>query len=149
MQKGRVVGHSPMILLTDCRFVVRPAGHARVLREGRKNVHAFVVGHLGSLREEAHTIKIRYNPRECGSFRTMGGRNVNAASLVILDNNGIRGVGLSYAEESSIGSKLCSVQVSAGSALRISGLCAPGRDAGTSLLNGLSGEAAGSLPAFG
>jgi hypothetical protein len=43
-KKGRVVDHKETVLLQSCRFVVQPAGHAKVLREKRKNVHAFARG---------------------------------------------------------------------------------------------------------
>jgi hypothetical protein len=46
-QHGRVIGHAGAWWLSDVRFAVQPAGRARVLREGRKNVHAFVRGDLG------------------------------------------------------------------------------------------------------
>jgi hypothetical protein len=40
--KGRVIGHAHKVILEDVAFVVREAGRQRVLREKRKNVHAFV-----------------------------------------------------------------------------------------------------------
>jgi len=47
--KGRVIAHSWRVSLRDCTFVVQPAGQARVRREGRKHVHAFVRGELVTL----------------------------------------------------------------------------------------------------
>jgi hypothetical protein len=44
--KGRVVGHAHTVLIRDARFMVQPGGRERVIREGRKNVHAFVRGDL-------------------------------------------------------------------------------------------------------
>lgn len=41
---GRVIAHLDSIVLDDVRFVVQPAGRARVIAEGKKNVHAFVRG---------------------------------------------------------------------------------------------------------
>ena len=41
---GRLIAHVEQILLQDATFVVRPAGQAKVRREHKKNVHAFVVG---------------------------------------------------------------------------------------------------------
>jgi hypothetical protein len=46
--KGRVIDHVQSITLTDAKFVVQPAGRDRVLREKRKNVHAFVRGHISN-----------------------------------------------------------------------------------------------------
>ncbi|MBY0403208.1 MAG: hypothetical protein K2X66_04870, partial [Cyanobacteria bacterium] len=47
--RGRVVARPRGILLKKVRFVVQPKGRERVLREGRKNVHAFVRGILVQL----------------------------------------------------------------------------------------------------
>jgi hypothetical protein len=44
MHNGRIVGYAEAVILTDVEFRVRESGRQRVLRERRKNVHAFVVG---------------------------------------------------------------------------------------------------------
>jgi len=44
--KGKVIEHAREVTLTDARFHVQPAGRERVLREKRKNVHAYVSGKL-------------------------------------------------------------------------------------------------------
>lgn len=41
---GRVLTHEHAVYLAAPRFVVQPAGRQKVLREQRKNVHAFVRG---------------------------------------------------------------------------------------------------------
>lgn len=41
---GRVILHTDKVHIKDPEFVVRKAGRERVLREGKKNVHAFVRG---------------------------------------------------------------------------------------------------------
>ena len=43
-QTGRVAHHVTAYTMYDAKFVVRPAGQAKVRREGKKNVHAFAVG---------------------------------------------------------------------------------------------------------
>lgn len=43
-QSGLVVKHIDIIIIKDANFVVSQAGRERVLREKRKNVHAFVRG---------------------------------------------------------------------------------------------------------
>jgi len=48
--KGRVIGHAHTVLIRDASFVVQQAGRERVLREGRKNVHAFVRGNLEAVK---------------------------------------------------------------------------------------------------
>lgn len=97
MQGGRVIRRTHRIMLTDAHFVVRETGRQRVLKEGRKNVHAFVVGtvvtsgmgrtsrgHLGS--------KITYNPYRGDSF-VMGDNQVKVegAMAVILNHHGMTG----------------------------------------------------------
>ena len=42
--KGKVIEHAREVTLTDAKFHVHPAGRERVLREKRKNVHAYVSG---------------------------------------------------------------------------------------------------------
>jgi len=42
----RLVGHASRLLLRDATFKVSEAGRQRVLRERKKNVHAFVRGEL-------------------------------------------------------------------------------------------------------
>jgi len=44
--KGKVIAHVCGAMLKDVTYVVQPAGRARVLREGKKNVHAFARGEL-------------------------------------------------------------------------------------------------------
>jgi len=43
---GRVILHTDKVHIRDPKFVVRKAGRERVLREGKKNVHAFVRGEI-------------------------------------------------------------------------------------------------------
>jgi len=45
-QGGKVVEHTKSIMLKDCKYLVGKAGRERVLREGRKNVHAGVSGYV-------------------------------------------------------------------------------------------------------
>ena len=43
---GRVILHTDKVHIRDPKFVVRQSGRERVLREGKKNVHAFVRGEI-------------------------------------------------------------------------------------------------------
>lgn len=74
---GRVLTHEPTVLIRNPQFVVQPAGRERVLREQRKNVHAFVRGELvgfslintqmvGFDPEGLH--KVSYNPYKAAHF---------------------------------------------------------------------------------
>ena len=47
-QDGLVQCHAKNVVLKDCKFIVSEAGQARVRNEGKKNVHAFIEGHVKS-----------------------------------------------------------------------------------------------------
>lgn len=81
--KGKVVGYlqdSEQLSLTNVKFVVQPAGRAKVLRENKKNVHAFVrgeyTGFIDNLIEKMHFgpyhdldfSSVSYNPYKSDKF---------------------------------------------------------------------------------
>ena len=78
-KNGRVVdylyGGEDYLTLTDVKFVVQPAGRERVLRERKKNVHAFVRGTVSFSSPVAYQQKVSYNPYKMGSFFTKFGGN--------------------------------------------------------------------------
>jgi hypothetical protein len=43
---GRIHAHADKVSVRGAQFIVQPAGRKRVLRERKKNVHAFVRGEL-------------------------------------------------------------------------------------------------------
>tara|TARA_R100001086_G_C11756193_1_gene236794 strand:- start:80 stop:493 length:414 start_codon:yes stop_codon:yes gene_type:complete len=59
MQKGRVVDHRDQVLIHNAEFRVREGGRQRVIKERKKNVHAFVVGTLGNMANISNT-KVQY-----------------------------------------------------------------------------------------
>lgn len=62
---GRVFTHVTAITIADGKFVVRPAGQAKVRREGKKNVHAFAVGDVSlrnGFRKTQDSRRVKYNP---------------------------------------------------------------------------------------
>lgn len=84
-----VLGHADKVLLYDVEFVVGEKGRRRVLREGRKNVHAYARGYLcnwvgdsyknrgmpptlntrfPSLMEQISLLEVCYNPYKFGHF---------------------------------------------------------------------------------
>ena len=71
---NKVIDHRFALTLSDAQFVVRNGGRQRVLREGRKNVHAFVTGYINTTGATAHALdggqKITYNPYKYDSFVT-------------------------------------------------------------------------------
>lgn len=93
MQRGKVIGHHPTVVLHDCEFRVRQAGRERVLREKKKNVHAFVVSggyrHYPDAMEvnfdEVVMIEIKYNPFRAGFFYdNLWKQEVVSAATVLL-----------------------------------------------------------------
>lgn len=71
---GRVVHHTKNVHIRDPQFVVREGGRQRVLRERKKNVHAFVRGYATYFvdyrtKEDCPTLDtIGYNPYKYDSF---------------------------------------------------------------------------------
>ena len=71
--KGKVIDHADVVHLTDVKFVVRPAGHAKVIATGHKNVHAFAKGTLvdaSGINGPFRTVT--YNPYKMNSFFDAG-----------------------------------------------------------------------------
>lgn len=70
---NRVIGHDSIVCLIDVEFVVRQAGNRKVREEGKKNVHAFAVGTLGSPEDrvpDGEWIGVTYNPYRDTTFVT-------------------------------------------------------------------------------
>ena len=83
--KGLVVNHIEEIALDNVEFVVSQAGRERVLKEQRKNVHAFVRGEIREMsfadrNASGHVIK--YNPYKYEAFVTEDGTPVKGAKKV-------------------------------------------------------------------
>jgi hypothetical protein len=75
MQDGKVKARRHRVLLSSAVFLVLESGRQRVLKQKRKNVHAFVIGKLAvegaaGIDETGPDLpaRIRYNPYECGHF---------------------------------------------------------------------------------
>ena len=78
-QNGLVVIHAQRVHLKNVTYRIQEAGRKRVLRERRKNVHAFVSGFLCTSKDvregtkhlsddELHYAEVYYNPYECETF---------------------------------------------------------------------------------
>ena len=91
-QDGLVKFHSQQVCLQNCKFAVQPAGRAKVLREKRKNVHAFIRGYLwdGKISEDIANSNIwdnvSYNPYKSNTFVDNSNNPVYEAAYVDLDN---------------------------------------------------------------
>lgn len=91
---GKVIAHAKAVLMLGCTFKVSEAGRQRGLREGKKNVHAGIVGMLSlviplgcthgewSDRPELTALRLRYNPNEMSTFE-LEGKEIWAADQVI------------------------------------------------------------------
>lgn len=92
--KGKVIAHVSDIALEDVTFVVQQGGRDRVLREKRKNVHAFVQGTFvertlieGAI-ENLWWKRASYSPYVSNSFYDTETRNpcLTAKIVYITDN---------------------------------------------------------------
>ena len=97
----KVVGHIHRVWLADVDFKVSEAGRQRVLREKKKNVHAFVRGTplaWDSTRVplEGHTY-LYYNPYTTKGFIDKNGKVVKSAKSVIINGKSVFAKGLEYA----------------------------------------------------
>lgn len=102
-RKGFVIGHASSVKLDDCTFKVSQAGRARVIREGRKNVHAGIVGRLlewvsatpanngkNALEAIPGGVAVTYNPYKYDSFVTVADAvRVLSAKHVILNSRSV------------------------------------------------------------
>lgn len=83
---GRVVAHATRVTLCLPTFKVSKRGRERVLREKRKNVHAFVYGYVvADVRGEGLDAYgcARYNPYEHATFVDVeSGREMHSPSVV-------------------------------------------------------------------
>ena len=72
---GKVVSHMTALSMIDVSFHVRNGGKERVRSEGRKNVHAFMIGHVSMNRGSALITrgakKVTYNPYKYDTFVTL------------------------------------------------------------------------------
>jgi hypothetical protein len=88
LKSRRLIGHADSLRLSNARFQVSESGRQRVLREKRKNVHAFVIGEIeekpiacitpigyNPYFNETFVCKVRQNPittAECVEFASDG-----------------------------------------------------------------------------
>lgn len=92
---GLVVAHGNGIMVEDIEFRVHQAGRERVLREKKKNVHAFVIGkYVGTAPEEVMSIPMRdayYNPYKQDSFTdSKTDRKLSKAAIGYLNNKKVK-----------------------------------------------------------
>lgn len=88
---GIVVGHVTSVWISNASFVVRESGRQRVLRERRKNVHAWVKGARASAPSEpGFLVAVTYNPYAGPTFyERETGEPVTGAPLVHIGPRGV------------------------------------------------------------
>lgn len=90
LSTGLVVDHPDSIVIEDAKFVVQPAGRERVLREQRKNVHAFVRGVVSTEPYSSEGFeRVSYNPYAGASFAAKDGTEVYSADVVVMNPTGV------------------------------------------------------------
>lgn len=92
-QGGRVVCHVNAIELWNVKMTSQRAGREKVLKTGRKNVHAFAVGRVSVLmsrREYNRTVT--YNPYKAGYFQS-DGSPVSEALYLRMSPSGLTAIG--------------------------------------------------------
>lgn len=92
--KGGRVQHAESLQLRNVRFAVQPAGREKVLKEKRKNVHAFVRGNVVSIGQglppKGEWVRVTYNPYLYDSFVIAEtGEPIYAAHEVVIEDKRI------------------------------------------------------------
>jgi hypothetical protein len=83
----KVVRHSNLIILENVRFKVSESGRQRVIKEKKKNVHAFVIGNECNDPMVIEDGKIFYNPYKFSSFVDEKLNPVDSAPKVCIQGN--------------------------------------------------------------
>ncbi len=95
LKTGRVIDRRHHVMLANVTFRVSEAGRQRVIKDQRKNVHAFVIGEL---LDSAMSLnvgqRVSYNPYTMTSFQ-VNGEPVSMALFVELSDTGM------YAKEAT------------------------------------------------
>ncbi len=81
----KVVRYSDYIHLKDAKFKVSESGRQRVIKEKKKNVHAYVVGTEGD--GSNGDTKVFYNPYKHATFVDENQNPVHSASEVLIVGN--------------------------------------------------------------
>lgn len=84
MQNNLVVAHIESFTLNNVVFKVNESGRQRVIKEKKKNVHAFICGLLVDVNQALSQDKlstISYNPYKASNFYFKGDNNFNKVLL--------------------------------------------------------------------
>jgi hypothetical protein len=88
--KGIVTQHTKTTAISPAKFVVQPAGRKKVLKEQRKNVHAFIRGQVTDIPPNWQTWKqVKYNPYLFDHFYDVDTlKRIDTATVVVLAEDG-------------------------------------------------------------
>ena len=91
--KGRVINHVNQISLSHCNFRVQQGGRNRVLRDHKKNVHAYIAGWTCDLKSSVKMDgQATYNPYKYSTFVDKENKSPvfyrGYCKLVVEDNRG-------------------------------------------------------------
>lgn len=84
-----VLGYCMDVQLKDVTTKVSEAGRQKVIREKRKNVHAFVKGKIVGFNKGNHSKKAYYNPYKTATFLDEEGNPFIQADTVTMSENKI------------------------------------------------------------
>ena len=91
-QFGKIIGHASKLALANCQFLVSEKGRQRVIREKRKNVHAFIRGLIANneifFAENPTTKPISYNPYHSGMFFIKDEAKTPVSRAIVVTING-------------------------------------------------------------
>jgi hypothetical protein len=84
-----VVGHVNSVLLENVTFKVSQAGRERVIKNKRKNVHAYVYGTLIEIETKNKLpVAVKYNPYKYSNF-VVNDIPIFAAKVAVVGTSGI------------------------------------------------------------
>ena len=79
--RGKVIKHADIVALENVKFHVQPAGQAKVRKNKRKNVHAYVAGDLASKQSFSNAEElelVKYNPYKNDFFVDLKGNEMRS-----------------------------------------------------------------------
>lgn len=90
-QHGLIVGHTSELNLKNCRFIVNQFGRNKVIKEKRKNVHAYIEGLISNkVNNNCVLSLVSYNPYKNNQFVCVeSGNSVLEADFVLIKNDKI------------------------------------------------------------
>lgn len=95
IKTGKVIGHDDKVMIVNAKLKVSESGNKRVNLQGRKNVHAGIIGILSKESPRILSTPITYNPYKYKSFVKKDDETpVFKADMVSLINRSVTADGL-------------------------------------------------------